>query len=290
MRIGLQIPNFTYQNKPPLPIILKDIVQLVDENGFYSLWVMDHFFQIDFAGPPQNEMMESYTTLGYFAGLTKNVKLGALVTGITYRYPGILIKTVTTLDVVSNGRAYFGVGAAWFEREAKGLGVPFPPVAERFKQLEEVLQIAKQMWSGNQGAYNGSYYQLAETITNPLPISKPHPPIMIGGTGEKKTLKLVAQYGDACNLFLGMGVPVLQQKLDVLKQHCENIGRPYEEIEKTGLGSIGPDGVNVSEVLSALRQYRDLGFTHCIFNFATVQDLTPLEVFAKEIIPAVKDW
>src|SRR5512143_1590563 len=231
MRIGLQIPNFTYPSGPArLGATLADIVRAADEAGFYSLWVMDHFFQIgdrdrrSGLGPPEEEMLECYSTLGYFAGLTQRVKLGALVTGVVYRYPGILVKTVTTLDVLSGGRAYFGIGAAWNERESKGLGVPFPSLGERFKRLEEALQITRQMWSENNGPYQGKYYQLAETINSPQPLTKPHPPILIGGGGEKKTLRLVAQYADACNLFAQIGTDSLQHKLDILKRHCEAVG------------------------------------------------------------------
>src|SRR5664280_1303209 len=228
MKIGLQIPNFTWPGGPGgIATKLAEIAKAADEGNFASLWVMDHFFQIggrdprSTLGPAEDEMLESYSTLAYLAGITKKVKLGTLVTGVIYRYPGLLAKTVTTLDVLSNGRAYLGIGAAWNEREAHGLGVPFPPVKERFERLEEALQIVKQMWSENNGPYNGKHYQLAETLCSPQPISRPHPPILIGGTGEKKTLRLVAQYADACNLFAGAGIEVVSHKLDVLKQHCE---------------------------------------------------------------------
>src|SRR6185503_17247308 len=213
MKISLQIPNFTYSDGPrELGKNLAEIARAAEDAGFSSIWVMDHFFQIgDRArsaglGPAEDEMLEGYSTLSYLAGITKKVRLGTLVTGVVYRHPGILIKTVTTLDVLSGGRAYFGVGAAWNEREARGLGVPFPPVKERFERLEETLQIAKQMWSENNGAYTGRHFQLAETLCNPQPLTKPHPPILIGGGGERKTLRLVAEYADACNLFARMGV------------------------------------------------------------------------------------
>ncbi len=289
MRIGLQIPNFTYPGKTLAPT-LKDIVQLVDQGGFYSIWVMDHFFQIPGVGEADQEMLEGYTTLGYFAGLTQKVKLGTMVSGVIYRYPGILVKTVTTLDVVSNGRAYFGIGAAWFEREAKGLGVPFPPIGERFERLEEALHIAYQMWSGSRSEFHGKYYQLAETLTSPRPVSQPHPPILIGGMGEKKTLRLVAQYADACNLFLRAGNDVLQEKLDVLKRHCDQLARPYDQIEKTALGSIGPGPVNVAEVVAECRQLAEMGFSQAIYNFANVQEMTALETFVKEVVPAVAEF
>ena len=244
MKIGLQIPNFTWPDGPVgIGSKLAQIARTADEAGFASLWVMDHFFQIGSTdrsmglGPAEDEMLEGYSTLSYLAGLTKRVKLGTLVTGVIYRHPGILVKTVTTLDVLSGGRAYLGIGAAWNEREATGLGVPFPPVAERFERLEEALQIAKQMWSDENGPYTGKYYQLAETLNSPQPLSKPHPPILIGGSGEKKTLRLVAQYADACNLFASMGIDGVRAKLDVLKRHCDTVKRDYAEIEKTTLGT-----------------------------------------------------
>ncbi len=286
MRLGLQIPNFTFPGSPGLRRMLKDVVQAADNGGFYSLWVMDHFFQIEFVGPPQLEMLEAYSTLSYFAGLTEKVKLGALVTGVVYRYPGILAKTVTTLDVLSGGRAYFGIGAAWFEREAKGLGAPFPELKVRFEQLEEALQIAHQMWSDNDAAYNGKHYQLVETLCSPQPVSKPHPPIMIGGSGEKKTLRLVAQYGDACNLFDRMGWDVLKRKLDILKGHCDDVRRPYEQIEKTTLGTILPN-MTSADIITHCRQAADIGIQHMIFNFANIHEIKPLEMFTKEVIPAV---
>lgn len=288
MRIGLQIPNFTFPGSPPLRDALREIVQAADAGGFDSLWVMDHFFQIQYVGPPDHEMLEAYATLGYFAGLTRRVKLGALVTGVVYRAPAILAKTVTTLDVVSGGRAYLGIGAAWFEREAKGLGVPFPPVRERFEQLEEALQIVEQMWSANNGPYHGRHYQLAETLCRPQPVTTPHPPILIGGLGERKTLRLVAQYGDACNLFDRIGWDALGHKLDVLKRHCERIGRPYEAIEKTTLGSILPTTTS-AEIVARCRRGAALGIQHMIFNVAEVETIVPVERLARDVIPEVRN-
>ncbi len=296
MRIGLQIPNFTYPGGPArLGTTLADIVRAADEAGFYSVWVMDHFFQIgnrdrqNGLGPPEDEMLESYTTLGYFAGLTRRVKLGALVTGVVYRYPGILVKTVTTLDVVSGGRAYFGLGAAWNELESRSLGVPFPPPGERLKREEEALQIALQMWSGNDGPYSGKYYHLDRTLCSPMPLSKPHPPIMIGGMGEQKTLRLVAQYADGCNLFARMGDDTIRHKLDVLKRHCDEVGRNYSDIERTTLNTVwlAPDKMSPRDVIDACRQQAKLGIQQCIFNMPNVHEVTPLETFGKHIIPEV---
>jgi F420-dependent oxidoreductase-like protein len=298
LKIGLQIPNFTWPSGPQeIHNTLAEIARSADEAGFYSLWVMDHFFQIGgnqrrgSLGPAEDEMLESYSTLSFLAGITRKAKLGALVTGVVYRHPGILVKTVTTLDVLSGGRAYFGIGAAWNEREARGLGVPFPPVKERFERLEETLQIAKQMWSGNREAFQGKHFQLAETLCSPLPLSQPHPPIMIGGGGEKKTLRLVAQYGDACNLFARMGMDVVRGKLDILKRHCENAGRDYNEIERTTLSSIelAPGRMSVKDVIEECRAMAALGIQHCIFNMSNDHMIKPLEIFGKEIIPAVKD-
>ena len=294
MKIGLQVPNFTWPGgHTAIAGKLAEIAATADEAGFASLWVMDHFFQIgggsSSLGPAEDEMLESYSTLSYMAGLTKHVKLGTMVTGVVYRYPGILAKTVTTLDVLSGGRAYLGIGAAWFEREALGLGVPFPPLAERFGRLEEAVQIALQMWSGKHEPYHGKYYQLAETLCNPLPLSSPHPPILIGGSGEKKTLRLVAKYADACNLFAGADVAALRHKLDVLKQHCDQVGRDYASIEKTTLSSawLASGHMGPADIIAQCRQMAEAGIQHAIFNMPNVQDITPLKIFGKEIIPAV---
>jgi F420-dependent oxidoreductase-like protein len=287
MRVGLQIPNFTYPGTPAtIRPTLKTLAQLADSSGFYSLWLMDHFFQIGGEyGDHENEMIEAYAGLSYFAALTEKVKLGSLVTGVVYRYPGILVKTVTTLDVLSGGRAYFGIGAAWHERESRGLGVPFPSTSTRFEQLEETLQITQQMWKGDLTPYNGKHYQLAEPRCNPLPLSQPHPPIMIGGTGEKKTLRLVAQYADACNIFLRMDDATIQHKLDVLKAHCDELGRPYDEIEKTGLTTIKSSD-SPAEALAVFERAHQFGFTHVIFNMPDVHEIKPLEAFIKDVLPA----
>jgi len=298
MKIGLQLPNFTFPGgSQELGDKLAEIAHTADECGFSSLWVMDHFFRIGragsgFLGPAEDEMLEGYSTLSYLASITKKVKLGTLVTGVVYRHPGILIKTITTLDVLSGGRAYLGIGAAWNEREARGLGVPFPPVKERFERLEETLRIAKQMWSENNSSYNGKHFQLAETLCSPLPLSKPHPPILIGGSGEQKTLRLVAQYADACNLFARMGIDVVRSKLGILKGHCEKIGRDYGEIEKTTLSTIhlAQDKMSARDVIEECRALAGIGIGHAIFNMPNVHEITPLEIFGREIIPAVAEF
>ena len=298
MKIGLQVPNFTYPGGPAhLAANLADIARAADAAGFYSLWVMDHFFQIGNRdrqgglGPPEEEMLESYSTLSYFAALTQRVKLGALVTGVIYRYPGLLVKTVTTLDVLSGGRAYFGLGAAWNENESRSLGVPFPPPKERLEREEETLQIAKQMWSGNEGPFNGKYYQLERTLCSPLPLSKPHPPIMIGGGGEQKTMRLVAQYGDACNLFARMGNDTVRRKLEALKRHCDKVGRDYADIEKTTLSTvlIAPGKTSPKDVIEECRALAALGIQQCIFNMPNTHEIIPIETFGQHIIPAVAD-
>ena len=298
MKIGLQIPNFTYPDGPKeLGNKLAEIAHTADEVGFSSLWVMDHFFQIGSRdrsmglGPAEDEMLEGYSTLSYLAGVTKKVTLGTMVTGVVYRHPGILVKTVTTLDVLSGGRAYLGIGAAWNEREARGLGVPFPTTKERLEKLEETLQIAKQMWSENNGAFKGKYFQLEETLCSPQPLSKPHPPILIGGGGEKKTLRLVAKYADACNLFARMGVETVRAKLDILKQHCEKEGRDYYEIEKTTLSTVhlASDKMSAKDVIEECRALAAIGIQHAIFNMPNVHEIKPLEIFGREIIPQLAD-
>jgi F420-dependent oxidoreductase-like protein len=247
MKVGLQIPYFTYPGSAQtLGDTFAQIARDADSAGFYSLWVMDHFFQVGGVGPKEREMLESYSTLAFAAGITSRIKLGALVTGVTYRYPGILVKTVTTLDVLSGGRAYLGVGAAWNEAEHRGLGVPFPPLAERFEMLEETLQIARRMWRrevGEVSPFRGKHFTLEEPLNVPQVVSKPSPPIKIGGEGEQKTFRLIARYADACNIAVMVRaggdhmarIPVAKQKFEVLRERCEEIGRPFDEIERTTL-------------------------------------------------------
>ena len=294
MRLGLQVPIFTWPNgQSQLGKTFGEIAERADKAGLYSMWVMDHFFQIGFAGPPENEMLEGWMALAFAAGKTSRIKLGTLVTGVTYRYPGILVKTATTLDVLSQGRAYFGVGAAWNEEEHQGLGVPFPPVAERFERLEETLQIALQMWAGDDKPYQGKHYQLARPLNSPQSVQRPHPPILIGGSGERKTLRLVAQYGDACNLFARLGKQVLQHKLDILREHCQAVGRPYEQIEKTTLDSIkltrdGRDGsITPAAAVEFFAELASMGIDQAIFSLQNVSDPEAFDLLATEVIPQV---
>ena len=270
---------------------LSRIGMAAEDAGFSSLWVMDHFFQIEMIGKPEEPMLEAYGTLSYLAAVTKHIRLGALVTGVIYRYPGVLVKTATTLDVLSGGRTYFGVGAGWYEREAIALGVPFPPMKERFERLEETVQIALQMWSGNVGPYHGKHYRLEESLNSPQPISKPHPPIMIGGAGEKRTLPLVAKYADACNLYAFETPDVVRRKLDVLRRHCEMIGRPFEEIERTAIGSIDlrKGAMSMSEVIEYCRSVAAAGIQHLIVSMPGDEQITPIELMGNEVIPALAD-
>src|ERR1700730_629360 len=295
MRLGLQVPVFTWPNgQSQLGQTFGQIAEPADKAVFYSLWVMDHFFQIGFAGGPEMEMLEGWSALAFAAGHTQRIKLGTMVTGVTYRHPAILVKTATPLDVLSGGRAYLGIGAAWNEEEHRGLGVPFPPLAERFERLEETLQIAQQMWAANEAPYEGKHYQLARPLNSPRAVQKPHPPILIGGSGERKTLKLVAKYGDACNLFARLPLPELKRKLDVLREHCAAIVRPYEEIEKTTLSSyrLTADGRNGSTtpaaLLEHLAQLAELGVDQAIFSLQNVSDLEPFDLLATEIVPAAE--
>ena len=240
MRIGLQVSYFSWPDAPDsIGPTFGRIARNAEVAGLASLWVMDHFFQIHVIGPPELDMVEGYTALAFAAGQTSRIELGTLVTGVTYRHPGLLVKTVTSLDVLSGGRAWLGIGAAWNEEEHRGLGVPFPPLRERFERLEETLQVAHQMWEGDDSPYAGRHFTLERPLNVPQALRRPHPPILIGGGGEQKTLRLVAQYGDACNLFeRGLGPEGLARKCDILRRHCEDVGRDYAEIEKTVLSRI----------------------------------------------------
>jgi F420-dependent oxidoreductase-like protein len=293
VKIGIQLPRFKFPGgTPAIGPTFASYVKAADEAGFASLWVMDHFFQIEYNGPAEDPMLEAYTALGFAAGLSSRLKLGTMVTGVTYRHPGVLAKTVTTLDVLSGGRAYLGIGAAWFEREHRALGVPYPPLAERFERLEETLQIVRQMWSGEVKPYVGKHYQLDETLNQPPPITSPHPPILIGGGGEQKTLRLVAQYADACNLF---PTPELAHKLDVLKRHCDTFDRDYAEIEKTTLtrAQLVPDGSvplqTPADVLETIRQQAALGIDQVILNLPGMIDADLLTKVGCEIIEPARE-
>lgn len=285
MDLGLHLPNFTYPAGPTkLAADLGRAARLAEDAGFTKLSVMDHVWQIHVIGPPEHDMLEAYTTLGYLAGKTDRIALLAWVTAAVYREPGLLAKAVTTLDVLSEGRAWLGIGAAWNEEESKGLGLPFPPTAERFERLEETLQICLQMWSDSEAPYNGKHYQLGRTLNSPQSIQRPHPPILIGGGGEKKTLRMVAQYAQACNLF---DTPDLEHKLDVLRGHCEAVGRDYDDIEKTVMSPLepGPNGENVEQILEKLRHLASLGITHTHTRIHDASNDATIELFGERIIP-----
>ena len=255
MEIGLHIADFTFPDGPAgLRDDLARIATTAEEAGFAKVSVMDHLWQIGLLGPPEHEMLEAYTTLAYLAAKTSKVELVSWVTAVVYREPGMLAKLVSTLDVLSGGRAWLGIGAAWNEAEAKGLGLSFPSTAERFERLEETLQICLQMWSEDDGPYNGKHYQLERTLNSPQVLRQPHPPILIGGGGEKKTLRLVAKYAQACNLFPS---PELEHKLDVLREHCVAVGRDYDDIEKTVMMGLDPGerGENIDLILENLNRF-----------------------------------
>ena len=264
MRVGVHVVNFSFPAAELGPM-LREVGAAADEVGLDNLSVMDHYFQLEFMGRAEDPMLEAYTTLGFLAAATRDVELQVVMTGVTYRSPGLLAKIVATLDVLSGGRAALGIGAAWYEREHLAMGVPFPPVSERFERLEETLQIVRQMWSDDDGPYEGAHYRLAETICSPKPLRTPRPPIMIGGGGEKKTLRLVAQYADACNLFASpdQGTAPIAAKLDVLREHCDRLGTDYDAIAKTVLYSahVGVDGSGVEEMLAHSEELAALGVT-----------------------------
>ena len=260
MQLGIHFVNFALPGGvPSIASTLAETARIAEEGGVTTFTVMDHWFQMEQMGSAADPMLEGYTTLGFLAGQTKHMRLGLLVTGVTYRHPGLLAKIVTTLDVLSGGRAQLGIGAAWYEREHLGLGVPYPPLAERFERLEETLQICLQMWGDDDGPYQGKHHQLAETICSPRPISSPRPRILVGGGGEKKTLRLVARYADACNLFASSPDEVAR-KLDVLARHCEAEGRDPATIDRTILAMSNPV-VDPDEFLAAMADYAALGIS-----------------------------
>lgn len=287
MRLGVHYASFGHPGwESRLADRLAETARTADEGGAAWFTVMDHWFQMEDLGGPAEPMLEGYTTLGYLAAVTERVRLGLLVTGTTYRWPGLLAKTVTTLDVLSGGRAMLGIGAAWYAREHEGLGVPFPSTAERFERLEETLQVVRQMWSDEDGAYDGKHYRLAETVCVPPPVQQPGPPVLIGGSGERKTLRLVATYADACNLF-GEGPEVVAHKLEVLRRHCDDVGRDYDDIHKTVIAMddpvADPDGF-----LSTMEQYAALG-VELVTAMPTGDDpVAWTETVCREVVPRLE--
>jgi F420-dependent oxidoreductase-like protein len=293
MKLGFSVGNFSW----PIPTAeigpkVTRLVQAADAAGFDSFYSMDHFFQIAATGaPPEDPILESYATLAYVAAKTEQIRLGTLVTCAVYRHPGALIKAVTAIDVLSGGRAILGIGAGWYEEEARGLGLPFPPVSERFERLEEQLQIAHLMWSDEEKPFDGTHYTLERTLNSPNSIQRPHPPIMVGGGGEKKTLRLVAQYADACNLVDPPGAPldVVSHKLDVLRGHCDAVGRDYDTIERTAMSflDLGDDtSSELDRLLGRLTELGKLGIDHIIFVRGGPWDEAAVEAVAS-IVPEI---
>jgi F420-dependent oxidoreductase-like protein len=284
MELGIHYANFNLPGGPEaLGPTLAATARAADQGGCTVFSVMDHWFQMETFAKSEDPMLEGYTTLGFLAGQTQTMTLSLLVTGVTYRHPGLLAKIVTTLDILSGGRAQLGIGAAWYEREHNGLGVPFPDISERFERLEEALQICHQMWSDDDGPYEGRHYQLAETICSPRPIQQPAPKILVGGSGERKTLRLVARYADACNLF-APDASVVAHKLDVLARHCDTEGRDPAQIKKTILGFADPLS-DVDAFLSSMEEYAALGI-----DLVEVMPLVPdpvrwVEQVAEQVVP-----
>jgi F420-dependent oxidoreductase-like protein len=290
MKVGLHVSDFTWEGGPAeLRMRLGEIATRAEQGGVDRISVMDHVWQIGNLGPPEHEMLEAYTTLGWLAAKTNRVKLLTVVTAVVYREPGLLAKEVTTLDVLSGGRAMLGIGAAWNEAESHGLGLFFPPLAERFERLEEALRICLQMWSDDDGPFNGKYYHLERTLNSPQPLSRPHPPILIGGAGEKKTLRLVARYADSCNIFDSAEVA---HKLDVLREHCAAEGRDYDSIEKTVMTrfDLGEHGEKVAQTIEHLHELAELGFQVAHGTLIGAGSLRPFDLMAEEVIPALSTF
>jgi F420-dependent oxidoreductase-like protein len=282
VNIDLHVSRFDWAEAGGIGPGLSTIARTAEDIGVRTLSFMDHWFQMDRMAPATDPMLEGYTALGFVAGRTEHLRLRLLVTGITYRHPGLLAKTVTTLDVVSGGRAELGIGAAWYEREHQGLGVPFPPLAERFERLEEGLEICLQMWGPDNGPYHGRHYQLEETLCVPAPVSVPRPRILIGGSGERKTLRLVASYADACNLF---GPPeVVAQKLEVLRRHCDSVGRDPAEIEVSALLGPVPADTDTDAVVRRAEAFAAVG-VHTMMVGAVGDD--PNRWLAETVAPAI---
>ena len=295
MKIGLQVPSFTWPGgDAAIGPTFARIVREADDAGFDSLWVMDHFFQIPSVGKAEEPMLEGWSALAFAAALTRHVTLGLMVGGIHYRQAGLWAKAATTLDVLSGGRAWLGIGAAWNEEESKALGFPMPPLGQRFEMLEEVLQIVHAMWQGERGseeAFDGRHYRLGRMMNSPQAVRKPHPPIMIGGGGEQKTLRLVARWADATNIF--GGPDSLRHKYAVLKERCEEIGRPFDEIERSNLNSFrvsrdgGGESVSPSEMVDRIGSWHEAGSQHAIFGIRNVSEPGIFEMLGRDVVPQV---
>ena len=293
MKLGLQVSRFSFDGAPASTgATWRTIARDADRAGLASLWVMDHWFQMAMAGDPAEDMLEAYTTLAHAAAVTERIELGTLVTGATYRHPGLLVKTVTTLDVLSGGRAWLGIGAGWYEEEHTGLGVPFPSTRERFELLEDTLQLAHRMFADDDRPFAGRVVSADRPLNHPQPVRRP--PIMVGGGGERRPLRLVAQYADACNLFdTGLGPEGIPHKLDVLRGHCEDVGRPYDEISTTCLarltmdtGSPLPDGVvghSVEHAVERIGRLGEAGIDHVVCSMANPTDPAVYDLVAEVV-------
>jgi len=290
MKLGLQINDYDWGDAADLASTLGEIARAADEAGFDRIGVADHFWRSHYMGSVEGPELECYATLGFLAASTRRAKLTAMVTAASYRQPGLLAKTVTTLDVLSRGRAWLGIGAGDYEAEARGLGMPFPPLKERFEMLEETLQICLQMWEGEHGAdrpYEGAHFHLERTLNAPQSLTRPHPPILLGGSGEK-TLRLVARYADACNIRPGPDIP---QKLAMLRRYCDEEGRDYNAIEKTSpfAFDVGENGEKSDELLGQLRWLASVGIETVIGMVPRIQQIKPLELLGQKVIPVVTD-
>ena len=290
MKFGLQVNSFTWPGGPAaIGPTLARVTRTADEVGFDSIWVMDHFFQIRGLGPPEAPMLDGMTALGFMAAHSEKARIGLLVGGIHYRPPGLWIKAHTTLDVLTGGRAWFGIGAAWNEEESAGLGFPMPPLGERFGWLEDTLRMAHEMWSGGSGSgerFEGKRVVATRLLNSPQAISRPGVPIMIGGGGERKTLRLVAQYADACNVF--GGPERIAHKYAVLREHCERLGRPYEEIERSTLQSVDLERESPERIVERFGALGEAGAQHILFSLRGVNDTTRLERMSAEVFPQLR--
>jgi len=295
MRAGLQISSFTWPDGPrSIGPTLARVVRAADDAGFDSIWVMDHLFQIRGVGRPEEPMLEGWTALGFMAAHSTRARLGLMVGGVHYRLPGLWVKAATTLDVLSGGRGWLGIGAAWNEEESRGLGFPFPPLGDRFEMLEETLRIAHEMWQGERGseaAFEGRHYQASRLLNSPQALTRPHPPIMVGGGGERKTLRLVARYADACNVF---GDPQrIHHKFEVLREHCAAIGRDPDEIERSTLQSVrlaadGQPGESPQQVVDRFGELADAGAQHVIFSVRDVWDPRTIDTLGRDVLPGLR--
>jgi F420-dependent oxidoreductase-like protein len=289
--LGLQLPSFTFAGVPNDRMFerIAETALAAEASGFDSFWVMDHYHQIANIGPVTDPMLEAYTLLSGVAARTSRIFLGAMVTGVTYRNPAFLAKVVTTLDIVSSGRAILGIGAAWNEEESNGLGFPFPPLGERFELLEDTLRFVHDMWQGERGTekpFEGRHVRATRLLNSPQALSKPHPPILVGGGGERKTLRLVAQYADACNVF--GAPPMLQRKFEILRQHCADVGRDPEQIERTTLQNVNLTAETPAQVVDRFGELADAGAQHVIIGVRDVHDISHIERIGREVIPQLK--